>query len=667
MARPQRQASYNYTVALTGGCGTVSAAGTITVTAANTITLTSAVGTNNQTRCINTAITNITYSTTGATGATFSGLPAGVNGSWASNVVTISGTPTVSGMNNYTISLTGGCGIVSTNGTITVTPANTVGAASSAPTLCISTALTPITHTTTGATGIGTPSNLPGGVSASWASNVITISGTPSASGTFSYSIPLTGGCGSVNATGTITVTPNKTVSAASSTPTLCINTALTPITHTTTGATGIGAATGLPAGVTANWATNTITISGTPTAAGIFNYSIPLTGGCGTVNATGTITVTPANTITLTSAIGTNNQIRCINTAITNITYSTTGATGATVSGLPTGVTGSWASNVVTISGTPTVAGTYNYTVTLTGGCGTVTANGTITVNALPVTSVITGNATPPCSGVGLVYSVINTAGSSYAWTVPAGATITGGQGSHSITVTFGTTNGNIAVTETNASNCTGTTRTLAISLQGCGLDANFNGTPRTICVGSSVTFTNTSTGTTGGTSYNWNFGSGATPGTAGTIGPHTVTYSTTGSKTVSLTITEGASNTETQANYITVNPVNTITLTSGAGTNNQTVCTNTAITTITYSTTSATGATISGLPTGVNGSWVSNVVSISGIPTFSGTYNYTVTLTGGCGTVSAYGTINVNTCTKTLNITLFLEGLYNGAKMAW
>jgi hypothetical protein len=43
---------------------------------------------------------------------------------------------------------------------------------------------------------------------------------------------------------------PNNTVSAASSTPTLCINTALTAITHTTTGATGIG--TGLPSGVTA-------------------------------------------------------------------------------------------------------------------------------------------------------------------------------------------------------------------------------------------------------------------------------------------------------------------------------------------------------------------------------------------------------------------------------
>jgi hypothetical protein len=73
----------------------------------------------------------------------------------------------------------------------------------------------------------------------------------------------------------------------------LCISTVLTDITHATTGATGIGTATGLPAGVTAAFASNTITISGTPTVSGTFNYTIPLTGGCGAVNATGTITVT--------------------------------------------------------------------------------------------------------------------------------------------------------------------------------------------------------------------------------------------------------------------------------------------------------------------------------------------------------------------------------------
>jgi hypothetical protein len=60
----------------------------------------------------------------------------------------------------------------------------------------------------------------------------------------------------------------------------------------TTTGATGIGTATGLPTGMTAIWFNNIIAISGKPTAANTFNYTIPLTGGCGSVNATGTIVV---------------------------------------------------------------------------------------------------------------------------------------------------------------------------------------------------------------------------------------------------------------------------------------------------------------------------------------------------------------------------------------
>jgi hypothetical protein len=100
-----------------------------------------------------------------------------------------------------------------------------------------------------------------------------------------------------VNTTGMINVTPNNTTSAVSSTPALCIHTALTAITHTTTGATGISndgmpGTNGLPAGVSASWASNTIKISGTPTVSGTFNYSIPLNGGCGSIFATGMITV---------------------------------------------------------------------------------------------------------------------------------------------------------------------------------------------------------------------------------------------------------------------------------------------------------------------------------------------------------------------------------------
>ena len=40
----------------------------------------------------------------------------------------------------------------------------------------------------------------------------------------------------------------------------------------------------------------------------------------------------------------------------------------------------------------------------------------------------------------------------------------------------------------------------------------------------------------------WNWNFGSGATPGTASTRGPHNVTWSTTGNKTVTLNVTNGS-----------------------------------------------------------------------------------------------------------------------------
>ncbi|GIV29927.1 MAG: hypothetical protein KatS3mg028_0993 [Bacteroidia bacterium] len=159
------------------------------------------------------------------------------------------------------------------------------------------------------------------------------------------------------------------------------MNTPITNITYTTAGATG-ATFSGLPAGVTGSFSSNTLTISGTPTATGTFNYTVTLTGGCGNATATGTITVTSNNTITLSSASGTDNQTVCVNTPITNITYTTAGATGATFSGLPAGVTGSFSSNTLTISGTPTAMGTFNYTIILTGGCGNVNMTGTLNVN---------------------------------------------------------------------------------------------------------------------------------------------------------------------------------------------------------------------------------------------------------------------------------------------
>ena len=220
-----------------------------------------------------------------------------------------------------------------------------------------------------------------GGTSYSWtgpngftslAQNPSITNVTTAASGTYTVTVTNGNGC-SANATTDVTVTSGNTLTLSSAAgtdaQTVCINTAITNITYATTGATG-ATFSGLPAGVTGNWAANVVTISGTPTALGTFNYTITLMGGC-SIPANGSITVTTGNTITLSSAVGTDAQTTCINTAITNITYSTTAATGATFSGLPAGVTGNWAANVVTISGTPTASGTFNYTVTLTGGCG--------------------------------------------------------------------------------------------------------------------------------------------------------------------------------------------------------------------------------------------------------------------------------------------------------
>lgn len=409
--------------------GTITAGAlTINPSAQFDIDLTNVVGTEGTNWDLLTSTGAITVSST-------SGAPA---------IINLVGSPTgFDGCTNYTWKIAGGTSIAlfATNkfsvntasfgssflGTFSVTntgnninlvytaPINTVGAASSAPTLCINTVMTTITHSTTVGNGIGIVTGLPAGLTASWASNSISISGTPTASGTFNYTVPFIGGCGLVSATGTIIVTPDNTVSAASSSPTLCINTALTAITHSTVRATGIGTASGLPAGVSASWSTNTITINGTPTESGTFNYSIPLVGGCGTINATGTIIVTADNAVSVASS----SPVLCINTVLTSITHTTSGGTTGigVATGLPSGVTASWSSNTITISGTPTVSGTFNYSIPLTGGCGIVNATGTITVDNVAIGGAVSGTTSTCLGNTSGVLTLSGNIGSVIRW----------------------------------------------------------------------------------------------------------------------------------------------------------------------------------------------------------------------------------------------------------
>jgi len=87
---------------------------------------------------------------------------------------------------------------------------------------------------------------------------------------------------------------------------------------------------------------------------------------------------------------------------------------------------------------------------------------------------------------------------------------------------------------------------------------NANFNVDNATPVVDETVTFTDESTVPLGGgaiNSWEWNFGAGATPGTANGQGPHQVSYTTSGFKTVSLTATNGnGNNTETKTDFIQV-----------------------------------------------------------------------------------------------------------------
>jgi hypothetical protein len=638
--------------------------------------------------------------------------------------------------------------------------ANTVTSTTPNQTVCINTALTPnITHTTTGATGIGVPVNLPAGITAVWTGNTITISGTPTASGTFGYSIPLTGGCTTpaVNATGIITVTPNNTAGTISSS-TFCQGTALPAgVTQSTTGATGIGAPSNLPQGITAAWASNQITFTGTPTAFGNYSYTIPLTGGCGVVNATGTITinetpviksftapggtqcittdfpdlsvgtgfgytyqwyqnsaannttgtaivgqtsntldpfrtpavttyyyvvvssptctpvpssisaayiVTPANTVTAASAAPT----VCINPAVpVNITHTTTGATNIGVAlGLPTGVTASWSANTIIIAGTPSVSGVFNYTIPLDGGCGTLNGTGTITVNAqaaiiapnlspLGQTRCINTAAFSPISvglGQGFTYQWYSNDTQDYTTpTLISGATLN----SYSpLSNAAGTTYYYVIVSSLTC----GTTATSAPSgafvvnpLSVVTFTAQPSGT---LCVDTDLIYTTQP----GQSTYVWTI-----PGLAGTdytvsgltTNSITVRWLTPGNKTVSVNYTAvnncGAT-TPATSNTITVRK-NTVNPPSNP---NPSSCYTGAFTLITHTTTLATGianAGVSGgngLPLGLSAIWTGNATS--GTITISGTVDPTVTpgpkaysipLSGGCGTVAATGIINV------------------------
>lgn len=408
-----------------------------------TIVRTSSAGTDNQTVCPDSPIIVISYVVgNGGTGATISGLPAGITMTYsaAAQTATIAGSSPFSGVYNYTITTVGGACASSLNGTITVSP-NVSLSLSSAPattaqTVCLGTPIVPIVYVAgngaTGATIIG----LPSGVTAAYAGGIFTISGTPTISGSYNYSVSTSGGCSFETLTGIIIVSPNVslnlTSSAATANQTVCPDTAIFPIQYVAAnGAIGVTAS-GLPSGVTGTYVSGAYTISGTPTAPGIYPYSVITIGGCGSVILSGMIEVYPNATIALTSALATDHQIVCDGSPLVNIVYTIgNGATGASLvaGNFPAGITSNFAGSAFTISGTPTVSGVFNYSIMTTGGCGSAEISGTITV--VPNASLTLTSGTPNqtlCEGwpmFPIVYHTENSVGIT-ATGLPDGVTAT-------------------------------------------------------------------------------------------------------------------------------------------------------------------------------------------------------------------------------------------------
>jgi PKD repeat protein len=73
-------------------------------------------------------------------------------------------------------------------------------------------------------------------------------------------------------------------------------------------------------------------------------------------------------------------------------------------------------------------------------------------------------------------------------------------------------------------------------VPVQNNCLKADFTATASSFCIGENITFTNASSGTI--ISWQWNFGADAFPLSSNSVGPHIVSYSTSGNKTVTIKV---------------------------------------------------------------------------------------------------------------------------------
>ena len=237
--------------------------------------------------------------------------------------------------------------------------------------------------------------------------------------------------------------------------------------TASTTGATGYNWT--VPAGATilTGGTSNSITVQ----------FPTPFVSGAVSVKAYNTCGESLAKSVTVSSVIaqpgiiaGTSSNL-CSGGSFTYTIAAVTGATGYSWN-VPAGwIITANSGTSITVSIPTTGFTSASISVAAQNACGFGTAR-SLTLSALPATpSAITGSNSVCPSATGLVYSTPAVSGVSYTWTVPTGATITAGQGTSSIEVTWGTVAGSVTVKAKNACGTNNTAKTLAVGLASCRL----------------------------------------------------------------------------------------------------------------------------------------------------------------------------------------------------
>jgi hypothetical protein len=412
--------TYNYTLTTSGGsCLPTSDTGSITLDPSEEINLVTAPISNAQTLCEGGTINTIQYALGANTsGATLSwganGAPTGI--SYDPATLTFSGTLTdditSTTVYAYTLTSTGTVCPDQETGTITVNADSSIELISASGTdsqiLCQNTPIDTISYRLTNAGSASIPTaDLPAGVTYSISGNTLTISGTPTESGTFNYTITTSsnpGGCLSASINGSMSINAAVSVSLSSGVGSdnqeICEGDNVNITYDVGAGVSGVSVS-GLPQGVSYLYASGVLTISGTSTtnltSPKVYTYTVTTLGATCNNQVQGIIKINPDDDISLSSTVGTDSQTLCEGDAIDDIEFALTGgSSGATVTGLPTGVSYTVSGNILTISGSATdTPGSYNYTVTTSGSCGSTQATGTIVIEALTSITLISSPAT--------------------------------------------------------------------------------------------------------------------------------------------------------------------------------------------------------------------------------------------------------------------------------